>query len=125
MILVIVIKLAVVLQRERDELRKQVRELEQKVDAEQALELEIERLRGDLQVMGHMQEGEDPDMKEKIETTKKELKEKEEEWEYQESIYQALVVKHGYTNDELQDGRKALINVSNSQLLSTFDGLFF
>ncbi|KAL1220046.1 Factor of DNA methylation 4 [Cardamine amara subsp. amara] len=96
-------------QRERDELRKQVRELEQKLDAEQALELEIERMRGDLQVMVHMQDGEDPDMKQKIETTEKELKEKEEEWEFQESIYQALVVKHGYTNDELQDARKALI----------------
>lgn len=114
--MVIVLKLAVVLQREKDELRKKVRELEQKIDAEQALELEIERMRGDLQVMGHMQEGEseDPKIKKMIETTKEELKEKEEEWEYQESIYQALVVKHCYTNDELQDARKALINVSNS-----------
>ncbi|XP_010476408.1 PREDICTED: factor of DNA methylation 4-like isoform X2 [Camelina sativa] len=99
-------------QREKDELRKKVRELEQQINAEQALELEIERMRGDLQVMGHMQEGEseDPIIKKMIETTKEELKDKEEEWEFQESIYQALVVKHGYTNDELQDARKALIN---------------
>ncbi|AAF79392.1 Factor of DNA methylation 4 [Arabidopsis thaliana] len=98
-------------QREKDELRKQVRELEEKIDAEQALELEIERMRGDLQVMGHMQEGEGEDskIKEMIEKTKEELKEKEEDWEYQESLYQTLVVKHGYTNDELQDARKALI----------------
>ncbi|EFH66281.1 XH/XS domain-containing protein [Arabidopsis lyrata subsp. lyrata] len=99
-------------QREKDELRKQVRELEQKLDAEQALELEIERMRGDLQVMGHMQEGEGEDskIKEMIEKTKEELKEKEEDWEFQESLYQTLVVKHGYTNDELQDARKALIH---------------
>jgi hypothetical protein len=98
-------------QREKDELRKQVRELEEKIDAEQALELEIERMRGDLQVMGHMQEGEGEDskIKEMLEKTKEELKEKEEDWEYQESLYQTLVVKHGYTNDELQDARKALI----------------
>ncbi|CAH2037855.1 unnamed protein product, partial [Thlaspi arvense] len=96
-------------QRERDELREKVRKLEQKVDAEQALELEIERMRGDLQVMEHMQEGEDPKIKEMIEKTKMELKEKEEEAEYQESVYQALVVKNNYTNDELQDARKALI----------------
>ncbi|CAA7039322.1 unnamed protein product [Microthlaspi erraticum] len=100
-------------QRDKDVLRKKVRELEQKLDAEQALELEIERMRGDLQVMGHMQEGEDPEKKEhiekEIEKAKEILKEKVEESEFQESIYQTLVVKHGYTNDELQDARKALI----------------
>ncbi|KAF8104558.1 hypothetical protein N665_0171s0062 [Sinapis alba] len=93
-------------QREKDELRKKVQDLEKKLDDELALELEIERMRGGLQVMGHM---EDPDMKEEIEKTKEKLKEKEEESEFQESLYQALVVKHGYTNDELQDARKALI----------------
>lgn len=123
-------KIGCCLQREKDELRKQVRELEQKLDAEQALELEIERMRGDLQVMGHMQEGEGEDskIKEMIEKTKEELKEKEEDWEFQESLYQTLVVKHGYTNDELQDARKALIHVSNSQPLSissSFEGLLF
>ncbi|CAF2051078.1 unnamed protein product [Brassica rapa] len=93
-------------QREKDELRERVKKLEKKLDDELALELEIERMRGGLQVMGHM---EDPDMKEEIEKTKEKLKEKEEESEFQESLYQALVVKHGYTNDELQDARKALI----------------
>lgn len=91
--------------------------MEKKLDDELARELEIERMRGGLQVMGHM---EDPDMKEEIEKTKEKLKEKEEESEYQESLYQALVVKHGYTNDELQDARKALIRVSNSLSLSLF-----
>lgn len=86
--------------------------LEKKLDDELALELEIERMRGGLQVMGHM---EDPDMKEEIEKTKEKLKEKEEESEFQASLYQALVVKHCYTNDELQDARKALIRVTNSQ----------
>lgn len=102
-------------QREKDELRERVKKLEKKLDDELALELEIERMRGGLQVMGHM---EDPDMKEEIEKTKEKLKEKEEESEFQESLYQALVVKHGYTNDELQDARKALIRVSNSHPLS-------
>ncbi|CAH8382489.1 unnamed protein product [Eruca vesicaria subsp. sativa] len=97
-------------QREKDELRKKVQDLEKKLDDELALELEIERMRGGLQVMGHM---EDPDMKEEIEKTKEKLKEKEEESEYQESLYQTLVVKHSYTNDELQDARKALIKSMN------------
>lgn len=121
---VIVIKLAVVFQREKDLLRKKVRELEQKLDAEQALELDIERRRGDLQVMEHMQEGEDPEKKEtlekEIEKAKEILKDKVEESEYQESIYQTLVVKHGKTNDELQDARKALIKVRNTQPLLLF-----
>lgn len=122
--MVVVIKLAVVFQREKDLLRKKVRELEQKLDAEQARELEIERMRGDLQVMEHMQEGEDPEKKEniekEIEKAKEILKEKVEESEYQESIYQSLVVKHGYTNDELQDARKALIKVRHTQPLLLF-----
>ncbi|KAG2297855.1 hypothetical protein Bca52824_034327 [Brassica carinata] len=94
-------------QREKDELRERVKNLEKKLDDDLALELEIERMRGGLQVMGHM-EG-DPDMKEEIEKTKEKLKEKEEESEFQESLYQNLVVKHGRTNDELQDARKTLI----------------
>ncbi|CAH8382353.1 unnamed protein product [Eruca vesicaria subsp. sativa] len=95
-------------QREKDELHKKVQDLEKKLDDDLALELEIERLRGGLQVMGHMK-----DMKEEIEKTKEKLKEKEEESEYQESLNQALVVKYGYTNDELQDARKALIKSMN------------
>ncbi|EOA39765.1 hypothetical protein CARUB_v10008414mg [Capsella rubella] len=112
-------------QREKDELRKKVRELEQKIDAEQALELEIERMRGDLQVMGHMQDGEgdDPILMKMILKTKEELKEREEEWEYQESIYQALVVKHGYTNDELQDARKALIKSMRELTVRAYIGV--
>ena len=47
-------------QREKDKLHSKIFDLEKKLDARQALELEIERMRGALHVMKHM--GEDGDM---------------------------------------------------------------
>ncbi|XP_019056606.1 PREDICTED: factor of DNA methylation 4 [Tarenaya hassleriana] len=103
-------KLANQHQKEKEELHGKIHELEHKLDALQAFELEMERMRGGLLMMKHMNgENEDMENKKKMEKLEEELKEKEEEWEHQESLYQTLVVKHGYTNDELQDARKALI----------------
>lgn len=100
-------------QREKEELRKRTIELEKQINAQQGLELEIERMRGSLSVMKHMENDEDSKFKQKIDDTQKALQEKEEELEYVEAINQALVVQGLKTNDELQEARKELINVSN------------
>mgnify|MGYP007088661774 CR=1 FL=1 len=47
-------------QRQKEELHKRIIQLEKQLDAKQALELEIERLRGSLNVMKHM--GDDGDV---------------------------------------------------------------
>ena len=98
-------------QREKENLHKRIIELERKLDAKQALELEIERMRGALQVMKHMRENRDMDMKIKMDEIQEELKEKEEELDDLEALNQALVVKERKSNDELQEARKELISV--------------
>lgn len=100
------------LQIEKEKLHKKIIELEKKLDAKQALELEIERMKGALQVMKHMGEDEDLEVKSKMDTIRQELKEKEEELEVLEDLNQALIVKERKTNDELQEARKELISVS-------------
>ncbi|KAK6159459.1 hypothetical protein DH2020_006773 [Rehmannia glutinosa] len=86
--------------------KRKIMELEKELDAKQALELEIRRLRGSLQVVKHM--GDDGD---KLSDIEQELKDKEEEFEYFEVLNQSLIVKERRTNVELQEARKELINV--------------
>ncbi|TKY48414.1 Factor of DNA methylation 4 [Spatholobus suberectus] len=94
--------------KEKEELHKKILELERKLDAKQALELDIEHLKGALQVMEHMGEGDDVEKK-NLDAIKSDLQDKEEELEGLEALQQALVVKERKTNDELQDARKELI----------------
>ncbi|KAJ1406895.1 Zinc finger-XS domain [Sesbania bispinosa] len=93
--------------KEKEKLHKKIHELQRKLDAKQALELEIEHLRGALQVMKHM--GEDDEEKKKLDAVKMDLQDKEEELKDMEEFQQFLVVKERRTNDELQDARKELI----------------
>lgn len=92
-------------------MRRKIIELEKTLDAKQALELEIEQKRGTYQVMKHLGE-EDLEIKKKMDAILQEIKDKEEEKEQMEELNQALIVKELKTNDELQDARKELINVS-------------
>ncbi|KAJ7980848.1 factor of DNA methylation 1-like [Quillaja saponaria] len=107
-----VLQLAEQQKKEKEKLHKKIIELERKLDAKQALELEIERMRGALQVMKHMGEDGDVDVKKKMEEIRVDLKDKEEEWEGMEELNQALIVKERKSNDELQDARKELISNS-------------
>lgn len=102
------------LQIEKEKLHSKIIELEKKLDARQALELEIERMRGALHVMKHMGEDGDMEVKKNMDAIKEDLKEKEEELESMEALQQALVIKERKSNDELQEARKELISVSVS-----------
>lgn len=104
------LKLAKEQKREKEKLHRKIIELEKQLDAKQALELEIQRMKGALQVMQHMEEDEDTEMQRKMEAMQKELKDKEEELEDLEDLNQALIVKERKSNDELQGARKELIN---------------
>lgn len=97
------------------------------MDAKQALELEIERLKGNLNVLKHMGGDEDEAFKKKMDEMGKNLEEKEGELESLEDLNQTLIVKERKSNDELQEARKELILVSAlSQSLHIFSvwGLF-
>ncbi|CDP09063.1 unnamed protein product [Coffea canephora] len=104
------LKLAEEQKREKEKLHVQIIELEKKLDAKQALELEIERLRGAVQVMKHIGSGGDEEVDYKLVAIQVELKEKEEALEDLEVRNQALIVKERKSNDELQEARKELVN---------------
>ncbi|TXG74083.1 hypothetical protein EZV62_002662 [Acer yangbiense] len=95
--------------KENEKLDREIIELQKKLDTKQALELEMERMRGALQVMKHIEE-EDMEVKKKIESIQNDLKEKEEEYEEMEKLCQALIIKEVKIDDELQDARKVLIS---------------
>lgn len=96
--------------RKKEELRQRIIELEKTLDDKQCLELEINQMKGAIEVMKHMSESGDTDAKKKMEAIKEDLKDKEEELEGMEEMNQALIIKERKLNDELQDARKELIN---------------
>ncbi|KAK6142139.1 hypothetical protein DH2020_006950 [Rehmannia glutinosa] len=104
--------IANLLQRQKELLHKKIIELEVNLDQKQVLELQIQRMRGAIEVMKHMTTDEEGDMedKKKLESIEEELKDKEEELDGLESVNQALIIKERMTNDELQEARKQLIN---------------
>ncbi|XP_058099274.1 factor of DNA methylation 1-like isoform X3 [Magnolia sinica] len=91
-------------------------QLEKKLDQKQALELEIELLKGELQIMKR-KKGDDLAKKKMLEMMKV-LKEKEGEMEHLETLNQALMVKEHSSNSELQDARKELICVFEEMFIS-------
>ncbi|PKI61724.1 hypothetical protein CRG98_017948 [Punica granatum] len=95
--------------REKEELHRKIIDLQKELDDKQALELEIQRMKGALEVMEHMKDDEDGEAPKKMNEIREELKEKEDELEMMDGITQALIVKHGRNNDELQGARKELI----------------
>ncbi|XP_058748391.1 factor of DNA methylation 4-like [Vicia villosa] len=96
-------------QKEKEKLHKKIHELQRGLDAKQALELEVERLRGIFHVMNRIGET-DLEEKKKLDLIKMDLQEKEEQLEEVVDLQQALVVKDLKTNDELQEARKKLIS---------------
>lgn len=103
-----VLKLAEDQKREKEKLHKKIIQLEDQLDKKQALELEIEGLKGKLNVMKHIGDG-DMEVMSKMEDMLKLLREKEASLEDLESLNQTLIVKERMSNDELQDARKELV----------------
>ncbi|URE07329.1 XH domain [Musa troglodytarum] len=104
--------------REKEAALNKILQLEKQLDQKQKLELEIQQLKGQLQIMKHMEEEEeeegDATAREKISDMKEQLQEKMEEMEDLEALNQALFVKERMSNDELQEARKELIHVRSS-----------
>lgn len=85
--------------------------LEKQLDAKQKLEMEIEELKGKLQVMKHLGDDNDGAVQEKMKEMNDELEQKVEDLGDVESLNQTLIVKERQSNDELQEARKELIQV--------------
>lgn len=105
-----VLKLAEDQKRQKEELHKKIIQLEKKLDAKQALELEIEQLRGNLNVMKHIGDEGDLEVLTKVEAMQSQLREKEGDLDDLEELNQTLIVKERMSNDELQEARKELVN---------------
>ncbi|KAK9070470.1 hypothetical protein SSX86_010872 [Deinandra increscens subsp. villosa] len=103
-----VLKLAEDQKREKEELHKKIITLEKQLDSKHAVELEIKKLKGQLNVMKHIGE-DDLETLKKVEDIQKKLREREEELEDLESLNHALVTQERKSNDELQEARKELI----------------
>lgn len=97
--------------RQKELLHKRIIELEAKLDQKQALELQIERIKGAIEVMKHMADEGDIEDKKKLESIEEELRDNEEELEGLESLNSNLIIKERRANEEVQEARKQLITV--------------
>lgn len=104
-----VLKLVEEQKKEKEVALNKILNLEKQLDAKQKLELEIQQLKGKLNVMKYMGGEDDTGVKKKMEEMSEELQDKIEEMEGLEALNQTLVVKERMSNDELQDARKELI----------------
>ena len=98
-------------QREKQAALVKILKLQQQLDAKQKLDLEIQTLRGNLEVMKLMPGEQDSESK-KIDELSDELNEREEEMRAMEALNRTLIIKERKSNDELQHARKELINVT-------------
>ncbi|KAL6847837.1 hypothetical protein ACP4OV_021965 [Aristida adscensionis] len=103
-----VLKLVEEHKREKQAALEKIIKLEERLNAKQKLELEIQQLQGKLEVMKHML-GESESRK-KIDDLCEELQDKYEAMDAMESLNNTLVTKERESNDELQLARKELIN---------------
>lgn len=100
------------IQREKEEALSKVLELERQLDAKQKLEMEIEELKGKLEVMKHLEDQNDDAVKQKMKDMADELQEKVENLDDVEELNNTLITKERESNDELQDARKEMISVN-------------
>nr|QDC18032.1 factor of DNA methylation 4-like B [Hypericum perforatum] len=102
-------KLADEQKKEKEQLHERILLLERTLDEKQALELEIQSLKGSLDVMKHMAEDGDITLKKKMEAIQEEMKEKQENYDALDELNTVLMIRERKTNDELQEVRKELI----------------
>ena len=100
------------IQRQKEQLHAKIIQLQKQLDKKQELELEIQQLKGTLNVLKHMEDDEDAEVLKKVDTLQKDLRDKEQSLEELDALNQALIVKERESNDELQEARKALVDVS-------------
>ncbi|KAK6120463.1 hypothetical protein DH2020_045800 [Rehmannia glutinosa] len=95
--------------REKEAVLKKVLELERNLDEKQKLEMEIEQLKGKVEVMKHMGGDDDAAIPQNIDEMEERLQEKKEDLDNLEELNQLLLAKERQSNEELQMARKVLI----------------
>ncbi|KAL0723601.1 hypothetical protein Bca4012_038200 [Brassica carinata] len=95
--------------RQKEEALSKILLLETQLDTKQTLEMEIQELKGKLQVMKHLGDDDDEAVKQKMKEMNDELEDKKSELEGLEQMNSALMTKERQSNDEIQAARKKLI----------------
>ncbi|KAL2935801.1 Factor of DNA methylation 2 [Bienertia sinuspersici] len=108
--------------RETEEALKKVLQLEKELDAKQKLQLEIEELKGKLEVMKHLGNDDDVAVKSAMKKLTEELNQKIEDMNDLEDMNQTLMVRQRKSNDELQPARKALTEAFITKCKKRFKG---
>lgn len=88
------------------------RESEHQLNDLQKLEMEIKEMKAKLEAMSCNSDSKDSASEKKIVELNNQLQEKMDEMDFMESSNQILVIKERKSNDQLQEIRKELINVS-------------
>ncbi|VVB11524.1 unnamed protein product [Arabis nemorensis] len=95
--------------RQKEEALRKILQLETQLDTKQTLEMQIQELKGKLQVMKHLGDDDDEAVKLKMKEMKDELDDKKSELEELEQMNSVLMTKERQSNDEIQAARKRLI----------------
>lgn len=104
-------------QRQKEDALNKILLLEKQLDTKQTLEMEIQELKGKLQVMKHLGDDDDEAVQKKMKEMNDELDDKKAELEDLESMNSVLMTKERQSNDEIQAARKKLIAVQISNAL--------
>ncbi|XP_040867886.1 kinesin-like protein KIF20B [Glycine max] len=105
-----VMKLAEDQKRQKEQLHAKIIQLQKQLDMKQELELEIQQLKGSLSVLKHMEDDEDAEILNKVDTLQKDLRDKEQSLQDLDALNQTLIIKERESNDELQEARQALVD---------------
>ncbi|KAG7591840.1 XS domain [Arabidopsis thaliana x Arabidopsis arenosa] len=95
--------------RQKEDALNKILLLEKQLDTKQTLEMEIQELKGKLQVMKHLGNDDDEAVKQKMQAMNDELDEKKSELEGLENMNSVLMTKERESNNEIQAARKKLI----------------
>ncbi|CAA7026053.1 unnamed protein product [Microthlaspi erraticum] len=95
--------------RQKEEALGKILQLETQLDTKQTLEMEIQELKGKLQVMKHLGDDDDEAVKQKMKEMNDELEDKKSELEELEQMNSVLMTKERQSNDEIQAARKKMI----------------
>jgi hypothetical protein len=99
------------IQRQKEQFHAKIIQLEKQLNVKQKLELEIQQLKGKLNVMKHMEDEGDFDVLDMMDALHLDLREKEQSLRDMDALNQTLIIKERKSNDELQEARKELISV--------------
>ncbi|KAK7285223.1 hypothetical protein RJT34_19986 [Clitoria ternatea] len=104
-----VMKLAEDQKRQKEQLHAKIIQLENQLDMKQKLELEIQQLKGSLNVLKHIEDDEDAEVLKKVDGLQMDLRDKEQSLQDLDELNQTLIIKERQSNDELQEARKELV----------------